>query len=105
MKLMNGKHTTTETVPSTLDEIRLRLDVGAARMQTMEQNQIDMKSELAANTVITEEIRDFLDAARMGFKVIGALGAVAKWLGILATAALAVYTAFYALTHHGATPK
>ena len=102
---MNDDHTTPVTVLSTLDDIRVRLETGSIRMEVMEKNQIDMKRELAANTVITGEIRDLMAAARVGFKVLGGMATAAKWLGILASAALAIYTAFYALTHNGATPK
>lgn len=86
------------TVEDQLALIHRRLDRGSERMDKMSE-------ELAANTAITEEIRDLMTAARVGFKVLGAFGVFAKWIGMLAGAALAVYTLLYALTHGGATPK
>ena len=75
-----------------------RLNSGGARMKRIE-------DELKANSATTAEIRDVLAAARMGFKVLGGLGVAAKWLGVLAAAAVSIYTAIYAATHGGATPK
>jgi hypothetical protein len=94
-----------QPVPATLIEISGRLDAGDDRMGRIEAAQKDMRAELRANSEMTSDIRDVLAATRMGFKVIGWLGAGAKWLGMLAAAAVAIYTAFYAALHGGATPK
>lgn len=75
-----------------------RLDKGSRRMELFE-------TELRENTTATLEIRDILQAARVGLKVLGGIGIAAKWLGTLAAAALAIWTFVYALLHNGATPK
>ncbi len=73
------------------------MDAGAKRMAAIEK-------ALAENTEITEQIRDFLAAFRGGFRVLGWLGSGAKWVGGLAGAAVAIYSAVYAITHNGNLP-
>ena len=92
-------------IPETLAAMHERLNAGTARIKRIEDVQNKMRDELAVNTAATAEILDVLAAARMGFKVLGGLGVAAKWVGILAGAALSIYTAIYAMTHGGATPK
>ena len=93
------------SMPATLIEISGRLDAGDARMGRIEADQKFMRAELVANSEMTSDIHTAIAAARTGFKVIGWLGACAKWIGVLAAAAVAIYTAFYAMLHGGATPK
>lgn len=87
-----------------LDGIDDRLDRGSRKMQE-QADAIDlMRGELAANTVITTEVRELLALGRNGLKVLGWLGSFIKLAGALATAGLALYAAFYALTHDGRMP-
>lgn len=64
----------------------------AARMDNMQR-------ELTANTEVTTEVRELLNAAKGGLKVIGGIGTVGMWVlkvvGALGTAAAAVYTIWY----------
>lgn len=64
----------------------------------------NIETSLEANTAVTHEVRDLLDAFRGGFKVLGWLGLGLKWLGGIATACVALYTVFYMLTHGGNLP-
>ena len=41
---------------------------------------------LAENTAITKEIKDAFDALKGGFKVLGWIGAAAKWVAAVVTA-------------------
>lgn len=82
-----------------------RLDRGDRRF-----DQLD--AEIAENTRLTREsaadlaaIRDVLTAVRGGLRVLGWVGAGMKWLGVIATAGVAIYTAVYALTHGGNLPR
>lgn len=83
-------------VAARLADIDRRLARGDARMANIE-------VELASNTEVTREVRDLMTAARVGFRVLGGLGTAVKWLGILATASAAIYTAVQTLLH-GAQP-
>jgi hypothetical protein len=85
-------------VATRLADIDQRLARGDTRMASIE-------ADLASNTAITREIRDLMDAARMGLRMLGGLGQAAKWCGVLATAAVALYTAGYMLLHGGQPPS
>lgn len=80
-----------------LADINQRLARGDTRMASIE-------ADLASNTAITREIRDLMDAARLGLRMLGGMGQVAKWLGMVAAAAVSIYTAAYMLTHGGQPP-
>ena len=80
-----------------LRSIEARLDAGARRMNAMQ-------TELTANTAVTTEMRDILDAVRSGLQVLGALGKLAVWIGKLAAAGAAVSALWYAITHGGQAP-
>lgn len=81
-----------------LTAIEERLDRGSQRMDLIDES-------LKENTELTREIRDLIAAARLGFKVLGGLGMVFKWIGTVATAGLAMWAAIYAITHNGVPPK
>ena len=74
-----------------------RLSRAAERMDRIEQ-------ELRDNNQMTREIRDVMVAGKVGLKVLGGVGIAVKWAGVLAAAALAVWSFVYALMH-GAPPK
>ena len=91
------QNTIPDTVAARLADIDQRLARGDTRMANIE-------VELASNTEVTREVRDLMTAARVGFRVLGGLGTAAKWVGILATASAAVYTAVQTLLHSGQPP-
>ena len=75
--------------------LHLQLNAGAKRMD-------QMQTELAKNTVVTTEVRDFLAAVRGGFKVLGWLGGLVKWAAPIAAAAATLWHLFSgAPTHPG----
>lgn len=93
------------SVNERLGAVNERLDRGDRRF-----DQLD--AEVAENTRLTRAsaedlaaIRDVLTAVRGGLRVLGWLGLAVKWLGGLATAGVAIYTAWYALTHGGDLPR
>lgn len=55
----------------------------------------EMRVELAANTEITNQIKEVLEAARTGFKVIGWLGALVKWGAAIAAPVLVAMAAWH----------
>lgn len=92
-----------------LQAIEERLDVGSARMDLFDANQQLLTDEMHRNTHLTQQVHEMFNAVQQGLQVLGwvgrAGGFIVKWMGIIAATALSVYTFFYALTHHGATPK
>lgn len=80
-----------------LRQIDERLDRGSQRMDLMQ-------DELRGNTEVTTEVREILTAVRAGLRVLGGLGTAASWAGKLAAAGVALWGAFYALTHGGRPP-
>jgi hypothetical protein len=81
-----------------LAHIHARLEKGADRMQTIEDQLRAQKLELDRNTELTQtisrdtaDIRELMAAARLGFKVLGGLGLVAKWAAPFVTVVIAVY--------------
>lgn len=86
------------TTPGELSAIHDRLNAGERRMKGIEE-------QIEENTSLTRDIRDLLSAARLGFKVLGGIGIAVKWIGVIAAAGVAIWSAFYAITHGGATPK
>lgn len=68
-----------------------------------------VKKDVADNTAVTKKISDdtstmleFWRTMEGGFKVLVALGKVAKWVAIISTAIASISAAFYAVTHFGA---
>lgn len=80
-----------------MQSVESQLRAGETRMADFEQ-------KLDNNTALTKEIRDILDAAKGAFKVLGGLGVAAVWVGKIAGAGVAIWGAFYALTHGGRPP-
>lgn len=80
-------------VEQAIAAINARLEQGDRRMDAIQ-------NELSANTEITRDIRDLMSAARVGFKVLGTLGLVAKWF----TWVTGAVAAAWALFHHGQPP-
>jgi len=70
------------------ESIEARLDRGSDRMQAIE-------LELRDNTTTTREVRELLELGRNGFKVLGWIGTVARWLTAIAAAAAAIWGLFH----------
>ena len=87
-----------EYLATVVTKIEERLESGSKRMDTFEKS-------MQVNNEMTGEIHAMFSAGKGGLKVLGWLGSIVKWLGMIAMAALAIYTAFYALLHGGAPPK
>lgn len=85
-----------------LQAIEQRLANGDRRMTLMQ-------GELTQNTLVTTEVRELLEAARTGLKVLGWFGLGVKWCGGIAAALLSIwgfgYAVWYAMTHGGQLPK
>jgi hypothetical protein len=81
-----------------LEHINERLERGADRMQSIENRLSAQQQELNRNTELTRsisqdtaDIRELMAAARLGFKVLGGLGLVAKWAAPFVTVGIAIY--------------
>lgn len=81
------------TTPADLLPIYDQLKAGDIRMKVIE-------DQLAENNTLTAEIKDILDAAKLGFKVIGGLGLLLKWAAGLGAAIATIWAIW-----HGASPK
>ena len=73
-----------------LQDVTRCLESGTTKMGTIER-------ELADNSTTTREVRDILSAVKAGLRVIGGVGVLFRWIGYLATAAIAVYGAWQLL--------
>ena len=87
-----------EYLAAVVMKIEERLDEGSKRMNTFEK-------AMQVNNEMTGEIHAMFSAGKSGLKVLGWLGSIVKWIGMIAAAALAIYTAAYAVLHGGVTPK
>lgn len=87
-----------EYLAAVVMKIEERLDEGSKRMNSFE-------TSMKMNNEMTGEIHAMFVAGKGGLKVLGWLGSIVRWLGMIAMAALAIYTAAYALLHGGAPPK
>lgn len=67
-----------------LSAIEAQLVDGRRRMDVLE-------AAVGENTDLTRDIRDIMVAARVGFKVLGGLGTLAKWSLYICGAAAAVW--------------
>lgn len=85
-----------------------RMDGLQSGQEAMQATQQRMQEELTKNTVITTEIRELLDMAKSGLKVIGGIGNVVAWVvkksAYLAGIGLALWSAYYTITHNGQLP-
>lgn len=63
-----------------------------------------VKADLSKNTAATMEVVSLLEAAKGAFKVLDGFGTVISWAGRLAAGLVALWAAFYALTHGGRPP-
>lgn len=75
------------------------------QFNALEKRLLAVELDVKTNTALTQEIRDVIVAAKVGFKVLGGIGIAVKWAGMIAAGAVAIYTAFYTLTHGGIPPK
>lgn len=94
----------TETTPAELTAIHDRLDAGEVRMARIEGQVAENTALTRENTEITKDIAELLYAARLGLKVIGGIGSIAKWAGTVAAALVAIWGLVVALKS-GTLPK
>lgn len=96
----NEERSTSERLKS----IEASLVAGEKRMDLFERGLSENTAATLTTNAITSDIRDILIAAKVGLKVIGAIGTIAKWVAILVSACAAIYSAIYAMTHGGIPP-
>lgn len=93
--------------PSNYDRLKAiedRLVAGDNRMNDFETKLSENTAATLSTNAITADIKDILTAAKVGLKVIGAIGTIAKWIGLIATAVVAIYGAIYAVKSGGVPP-
>lgn len=93
-------------IRSALADVHKRLENGDQRFESIEKVQRDQAEQLLKqgealneNTAITKEVRDILDTAKTGFKVLGGLGAFGKWVMYVAGGVTAVWGLITAILH------
>jgi hypothetical protein len=94
-----------------LDALEMAKADGETRMNEIEaalkrNTEVTVKTAkfVEDNSGILLELSDAFKTARGGFKVLGWLGTVAKWLGGVSAAGMALWGAYYAATHGGKMP-
>lgn len=92
-----GDDAALEYLAGCIERIDQRLDNGSDRMDLMQE-------ELTRNTEVTTEVRDLLQMAKAGLRVLGGIGQAARWFGGLAAAAAAIWALWQAI-RHGTPPK
>lgn len=100
-----------ETIPGELTAIHERLNAGDQRMEGIERQVAENTRLTIENTTLTrdnaettQDIKDLMVAAKLGFKVLGGLGVAFKWLGGIAAAAAALYSAYLVFRNGGSKP-
>lgn len=87
----------TDQMAELLVELRDLRRTGDSRLGSLE-------TGLAANSVTTSEVRDILQVAKTGLKVIGGIGTFVKWVGGVAAAVAALW-GLYVTARSGFTFK
>lgn len=64
-----------------------------------------IEDSIGANTEMTATIRDIVVAGKAGFKVLGWIGTVAKWIAAVGGAVVAVYAVVHAIKTGHPPPK
>jgi hypothetical protein len=59
----------------------------------------DIEAELVSNSAVTLEVRDILSAAKGAFKLLGWIGALAKWTAAVGGAITTLYVGAYTAKH------
>ena len=80
----------------------MNTELHAQNLQRFSELEARMKAlevELRENTTTTREVRELMEVARSGFKVLGWLGIAAKWITAIAGAAAALWALW-----HGVKP-
>ncbi len=80
-----------------LGHVQRQLAAGGDRMTAIER-------DIKANTELTAEVKDLLNAAKLGLKVLGWIGVFAVWVGKIATAAITLWGLFQLIRHGAPTP-
>lgn len=79
--------------------------VDSTRMGLLEQRLAKVEYSMGFNTSVTLEIKGVLDQVKAGLKVLGVVGIVVRWFGMIAGGLLAMYGVIWTLMHGGVPPK
>ncbi|MEY2894059.1 MAG: hypothetical protein RJA98_3967 [Pseudomonadota bacterium] len=90
---------TEQAVLDRLAAIERRLDAGSKRMDRQDEMRREQAANLKQNTSMTAELLGLFQTAKGGLKFLEVLGVVGKWLGGLAAAAVAVYSAYHVMRY------
>ena len=101
---INALLTNGHTLAQQIAELTIAQQDAAQYRATVDVRLRHVEMNLQANTAMTAEVRDLLSAFKGGFKVLGWLGLALKWVGAIAAAGIAIYTAAYMATHGGQMP-
>jgi hypothetical protein len=74
----------------------IQLDVVAVDFQAFNERLVKVEDNLERNNEMTALLLELFSAARTGFKVLGWVGEVVKWAGMIAGGAVAMYAAWKA---------
>jgi hypothetical protein len=74
----------------------VKLDVMAVDFQAFNERLVQVEANLERNNEMTALLLELFSAAKTGFKVLGWVGEVVKWAGMIAGGAVAMYAAWKA---------
>lgn len=86
-----------------LRAIEARLGAGTQRMDALEAAMRANTAMTAGNEALLKEVLDIMTTAKAGFRALGWLGAVVRWVGGLAAAGAALW-ALYQSIRNGTPP-
>lgn len=74
----------------------IKLDVMAVDFHAFNERLVKVEANLERNNEMTALLLELFSAAKTGFKVLGWVGEVVKWAGMVAGGAVAMYAAWKA---------
>ncbi|RSZ56143.1 hypothetical protein HF313_09740 [Massilia atriviolacea] len=72
----------------------IKLDVMAVDFHAFNERLVKVEANLERNNEMTALLLELFSAAKTGFKVLGWVGEVVKWAGMIAGGAVAMYAAW-----------
>lgn len=95
---IGGLHNGHETLVMQMMELIKSQERIADRLDDRDKQIAAIREELGKNTVVTTEVRDYLEAFKGGFKVLGWMGTGLKWISGTALAIAGIYGAWKTIT-------
>lgn len=86
-----------ELLTKQMAELAMGQEAGDKKRAELSDQLAKLDKKLAENNAVTAEVLEVMSAARMGFKVLGWVGACVKWGGGLVAAVMAIWVFWHAV--------